>query len=85
MKKKAIKGMQYLEKFMTLINISIYYCNEYFGQDIKFENQDIYKEFVVYSIKKGKYLRTLSYLSQKIINPGIDNLDELYELLKSYS
>ena len=77
--------MQYLEKFMTLINISIYYCNEYFGQDIKFENQDIYKEFVVYSIKKGKYLRTLSYLSQKIINPGIDNLDELYELLKSYS
>ena len=41
--------------------------NEYFGEDIKFENQDIYKKFVLESINEGKYLRTLNYLSHKII------------------
>ena len=51
-----------LNKYKYLLFDILLYFNEYFGQDIKFENQDIYKEFVVYSIKEGKYLRSLSYL-----------------------
>ena len=48
--------------------------DEYFGKDIKFENKAIYKKFVEYALNKGKYLKTLKYLSNNIIQ-----LEYLYE------
>ena len=53
--------------------------NEYFGQDIKFENKDIYKEFVIYSINKEKYISTLNYLSHNIIQLNLlkEHIDKI--------
>ena len=56
--------------------------NEYFGQDIKFEEKYIQKEFVEYSIKKGKYTRTFNYLKHKIIQLNLlkEYADEIFNL-----
>ena len=56
--------------------------NDYFGQDIKFEEKYIQKEFVEYSIKKGKYTRTFNYLKHKIIQLNLlkEYADEIFNL-----
>ena len=63
------------------------YCDKYLGPDIKFENQETYKELVLYSIKEGKYLRTLNYLSHDIIQLNLlkDNIDKIFESKKNVS
>ena len=57
----------------------LFYCDKYLGPDIKFENQDIYKEFVSYSISEGKYLRTLNYLNHNIIQLNLlkEHIDKI--------
>ena len=50
-----------------------------FGKDILFEDRNVYKEFVAYSIKKGQYLKSLDYLSNdifqlKILNEQKENI-----------
>lgn len=52
---------------LTIFDILFKYC-EVFGNDIKFNyNYNNYKEFVLYSLNKGKYLNTLNYLRNDII------------------
>ena len=51
--KKSLKDL--------IFNVFLDYSKT-FGNDIQFENKNVYKEFVDYSIKNGKYLESLDYL-----------------------
>ena len=49
-----------------LFDILLYYSNV-FGKDVHFDDNNIYKEFVNYSLKKNKYPKSLDYRSNDII------------------
>jgi len=70
-----------MKKYQKILFNILLYCDKYLGPDIKFENQDIYKEFVSYSISEGKYLRTLNYLNHNIIQLNLlkEHIDKIFE------
>ena len=70
-----------LNMYKNILFDILLYCDKYLGPDIKFENQETYKEFVFYSINEGKYLRTLNYLSYNIIQLNLlkENIDKIFE------
>ena len=73
-----------MKKYQKILFNILLYCDKYLGLDIKFENQDIYKEFVSYSISEGKYSRTLNYLNHNIIHLNLlkEHIDKIrYEKL----
>ena len=78
--KSKQKGEEVLDKiyenkiYLDLLFDILLDYDEFFGKDIKFENKTIYKNFVEYALNKGKYLKTLKYLSNNIIQ-----LEYLYE------
>ena len=73
-----------MKKYQKILFNILLYCDKYLGPDIKFENQDIYKEFVSYTILEGKYLGTLNYLNHNIMQLNLlkEHIDKIrYEKL----
>jgi hypothetical protein len=73
-----------MKKYQKILFNILLYCDNNLGPDIKFENQDIYKEFVSYTILEGKYLGTLNYLNHNIMQLNLlkEHIDKIrYEKL----
>ena len=80
-------------KKKLLFNILLDY-NDIFGEDIKFKREDIYREFVKYSLEEGKYMESLDYKNNDFIQLQLiyENIDRIsksytikYEKLNDYS
>ena len=71
------------KKLKNLIFDILLEYSELFGEDIKFVNIsiNIYKEFVAYSITKGRYTQSLKYLNNNIIQLKLlySNIDEIFD------
>ncbi len=65
-----------------IFNILLDY-GENFGNSIKFENEQCYKEFVDYSLQKGKYVQSLKYRSNDVMQLNI-LYEKREEIFNSY-
>jgi hypothetical protein len=71
-------------KKKLLFNILLDY-NKIFGEDIKFKREDIYKDFVKYSLEEGKYMESLDYknndfIQLQLIYENIDRISKSYTI-----